>query len=92
VILSFRHKGLRTFFETGSTAGIQASHAAKLGRMLTVLNRATDPQGMNQVGWKLHPLKGNMAGHGSVWVSGNWRLTFAFKGEDVELIDYQECH
>ncbi|MEY8690011.1 MAG: type II toxin-antitoxin system RelE/ParE family toxin [Leptothrix sp. (in: b-proteobacteria)] len=92
MILSFRHKGLRLFFETGSTAGIQASHAAKLGRMLAVLNHATEPQGMNQVGWRLHPLKGNMAGHWSVWVSGNWRLTFAFQGEDVELIDYQDYH
>jgi proteic killer suppression protein len=47
---------------------------------------------MNQVGWKLHPLKGNMAGHWSVWVSGNWRMTFAFKGEDAELIDYRDYH
>ena len=90
MILSFRHKGLRLFFETGSTAGIQPSHAAKLARMLSALNRAADPQDMNQVGWKLHPLKGNMAGHWSVWVSGNWRMTFAFKGEDAELIDYRD--
>jgi toxin HigB-1 len=90
--LSFRHKGLRTFFETCSTAGIPAFLAARRGRRLTVLKRATDPQGMNQVGWKLQPLQGGMAGPGSVWVPGNWRLTFAFKGEDVELIDYQERH
>jgi proteic killer suppression protein len=32
MIKSFRHKGIRQFFETGSTAGIQAEHAGKLVR------------------------------------------------------------
>ena len=38
----------------------------------------------------LHPL--NMEGHWAVQVSGNWRLTFAFEGEDAILIDYQDYH
>jgi len=25
-------------------------------------------------------------------VSGNWRLTFVFDGEDVILLDYQDYH
>jgi proteic killer suppression protein len=92
MIQNFRHKGLKLFFETGSTAGIQATHAAKLGAMLRRLNVATDAQGMNLPGWKLHPLKGTLSGHWSVWVSGNWRLTFTFVGEDAELVDYQDYH
>lgn len=92
MIQNFRHKGLKLFFETGSTAGIQATHAAKLGRMLNRLNLATDAQAMNLPGWKLHPLKGALSGHWSVWVSGNWRLTFTFVGEDAELVDYQDYH
>ena len=92
MIQNFRHKGLKLFFETGSTAGIQATHAAKLGRMLNRLNVATDAQAMNLPGWKLHPLKGALSGHWSVWVSGNWRLTFTFVGEDPELVDYQDYH
>ncbi|GKQ58019.1 type II toxin-antitoxin system RelE/ParE family toxin [Sphaerotilus sulfidivorans] len=92
MIQNFRHKGLKLFFETGSTAGIQATHAAKLGRMLNRLNVATDAQAMNLPGWKLHPLKGALSGHWSVWVSGNWRLTFTFVGEDAELVDYQDYH
>ncbi len=47
---------------------------------------------MNQVGWRLHSLKGDLAGYWSVRVSGNWRLTFRFVGEDVELVDYQDYH
>jgi proteic killer suppression protein len=40
----------------------------------------------------LHPLTGDMEGHWAVRVSGNWRLTFAFEGEDVILIDHQDYH
>ena len=92
VIKSFRHKGVKRFFLTGSTAGIQAAHAGKLARLLQRLDVARGPQDMNVPGWKLHGLKRNLAGRWSVWVSGNWRLTFAFDGEDAVLIDYQDYH
>lgn len=48
---------------------------------------------MNVPGWKLHPLKGSdLKNHWLVWVSGNWRLTFLFDGEDAALVDYQDYH
>jgi len=43
-------------------------------------------------GWKLHPLHGRLADHWAVWVSGNWRLTFAFDNGDAVLVDYQDYH
>lgn len=93
MIKSFRHKGLKAFFEAGSTAGIQPAQASRLTRMLNRLNEASDAQGMNVPGWKLHPLKGrDLKGHYSVWVSGNWRLTFAFEGVDAVLVNYQDYH
>lgn len=92
MIKSFRHKGIRLFFETGSKAGIQASHAGRLRVMLTRLNASTAPTDMDAPGWRLHPLTGNMAGHWAVWVSGNWRLTFTFEGQDAVLVDYQDYH
>jgi hypothetical protein len=49
-------------------------------------------QDMNVPGWKLHPVKGNLNGRWSVWVGGNWRLTFAFDGDDAVLVDYQDYH
>ena len=58
MIKTFRHKGLRAFFEKGSMAGIQAVHAPRLAAMLRRLNEATDANGMNLPGWGLHPLKG----------------------------------
>ena len=92
MIKNFRHKGIRQFFETGSKAGIQASHAGRLRVMLTRLNSSSAPSDMDAPGWKLHPLAGNMAGHWAVWVSGNWRLTFTFEGQDAVLVDYRDYH
>lgn len=47
---------------------------------------------MNLPGWRLHSLKGTLAGHWAVWVDENWRLTFCFVGMDAEIVDYQDCH
>ncbi len=60
--------------------------------LLTALDVAIRPEDMNAPGNRLHALKGNLDGHWSVMVSGNWRLTFAFKGEDAILVDYQDYH
>lgn len=92
VIKQFRHKGLRRFFESGSMAGINAAHAPRLRRQLARLDVSSSPLDMNLPGWKLHSLSGDLAGHWSVWVSGNWRLTFAFEGENAILVDYQDYH
>jgi proteic killer suppression protein len=92
MIKSFRHKGLEAFFRTGSKKGIQPPHAARLQLQLAVLDNATGPDDMNAPNWRLHELSGNLTGHWSVWVNGNWRLTFRFDGKDAELVDYQDYH
>jgi len=92
MIKSFRHKGIQQFFETGSKAGIAAEHEAKLARQLMLLNAAKDPLEMDVAGWKLHQLKGELVEHWAVKVNGNWRLTFAFEGDDAILVDYQDYH
>lgn len=89
MIKRFRHAGLRRFFETGSKAGIRPHHAARLSRQLARLNVACAPGDMDYPGWKLHPLS---TGRWSVWVSGNWRITFEFEGEDAVLVDYEDYH
>lgn len=92
MIKTFRHKGVKDFFDTGSRAGINPDHAAKLNRQLARLDAASAPEDMNLPGWKFHSLNGKLAGHYSVWVSGNWRLTFAFEGGDAVLVNYQDYH
>lgn len=92
MIKSFRHGGIEKFFTTESKAGIRPSHAAKLSLQLFQLNRARTANDMNAQGWELHPLRGDLKGHWSVKVSGNWRLTFAFEGQNAILVDYQDYH
>jgi toxin HigB-1 len=92
MIKSFRHAGIEKFFSTGSKAGIQPSHAAKLSVQLFQLNRAKTVRDMDATGWGLHSLRGDLKGHWAVKVNGNWRLTFAFEGENVILVDYQDYH
>ena len=77
---------------TGSKAGIQAKHEPRLRILLTTLNLASTPLDMNREGWNWHALKGDLKGHWSVKVNGNWRLTFTFAGKDAILVDYHDYH
>jgi toxin HigB-1 len=92
MIKSWRHKGLKLFYDTGSIAKIQKKHASKLHDILQLLDFATAPWQMNFPGLDLHPLKGNLAGFFSVKVSGNWIVIFAFEGKDAILVDYLDYH
>jgi toxin HigB-1 len=92
VIKTFRHAGVEKFYHSGSKAGIQAAHATKLRRQLALLDASISAQEMDVPGWHLHPLKGTLKDHWSVRVSGNWRMTFKFEGEDAVLVDYQDYH
>ena len=92
MIKSFRHKGLEKFYRTGSKAGIQAKHASKLRRILSLLDVATKAEDVNLPGYRLHPLTGKQKGFFSVWVNGNWRIIFRFVGDDVELVNYLDYH
>ena len=92
MIKSFRHKGVEQYFKIGSKARIQAKHAERLRKQLFALDSARAPQDMNAPGWRLHRLRGELENHWAVDVSGNWRLTFAFEGEDAVLVDYKDYH
>jgi proteic killer suppression protein len=92
MIKSFKHKGLRRFFETGSTAGIQANHARRLRIQLTALDTAQVIEDLNLPGFRLHTLKGSRDGVWSISVSGNWRVTFEFVDGNAFLLDYEDYH
>ncbi|MFK0571643.1 type II toxin-antitoxin system RelE/ParE family toxin [Endozoicomonas sp.] len=92
MIKTFRHKGLRQFFESGTTRGIQAAQKRKLQLILTTLNAAGDVQDMSAPAFKLHELKGVELGVWSVWVNGNWRITFRFEKGDAYIVDYRDYH
>ncbi|MCQ2595690.1 MAG: type II toxin-antitoxin system RelE/ParE family toxin [Treponemataceae bacterium] len=92
MIKSWRHKGLKDFFETGNKSGIIPEHSSKLGRILDRLDASLNPQDMNLPGYRLHQLQGQEKEMWSVTVNGNWRVTFYFEGQDAVLVDYQDYH
>ncbi|MCH8865792.1 MAG: type II toxin-antitoxin system RelE/ParE family toxin [Proteobacteria bacterium] len=92
MIRSFKHKGLERFFSRGTKAGIQAPHASKLRLILSRLHASVSPNDMNLPGLVLHQLKGAARGIWSVRVSGNWRVTFKFKGPDAIDVNYEDYH
>jgi proteic killer suppression protein len=92
VIVSFRHKGLEGLYRRGVTKGVHAAHVDKLRRILSALDVAMSPDDLTISSFRTHPPKGKLAGHWSIWVNGNWRVTFRFIEQDVELVDYQDYH
>lgn len=93
MIASFRHKGLEPFSVSGSRKGIRPDHAAKLTRILGMLDVAQEPRDLNIPSFRTHhQLKGELSGTWAIWVNGNWRIAFRFIGVDVEIVDYRDYH
>lgn len=92
MIISFRHKGLKQFYDTGNHKGIQPDHAQKVARILDRLDAAISPKDMNLPGYKLHQLTGLDKGTWSVWVNGNWRITFTFINDNAANVNYTDYH
>lgn len=92
MIRSFRHKGLQKFYEKGSRAGIQPHHANRLRLQLAALDTAESIADMDIPGFRLHRLKGEENDRWSIWVNGNWRVTFEFIDGHVYVLDYEDYH
>ena len=92
MIKSFKHKGLKKFYETGSTKGIQAGHAEKLRMQLAALDTAHFIDDINIPGYRLHQLKGSRKDIWSITVNINWRLTFEFSDGNVYILNYEDYH
>jgi proteic killer suppression protein len=92
MIKSFRHKGLRSLFESGKAAGVQASHVKRLRMQLAALDTAQVIDDMDIPGFRLHSLKGEMRGRWFITVNGNWRLTFEFEDGNAYILDDEDYH
>jgi toxin HigB-1 len=91
MITTIRHKGLRRLHETDDPRGVMADHGDKLRRILARLDASRTAADMDLLGYRLHPLKGALAGFYAVTVNGNWRVIFRFEqgsATDVDYIDY----
>jgi len=91
MIKSFKHKGLRKFFETGSVAGIQPKHAKRLRMQLAAIDTAQIIDDIDLPGFGLHSLSGRREGQWSMSISGNWRefLLLASRQEDPDTLFFR---
>ena len=91
-IQGIRHKGLKRLFEDDDARALPASLVGKLRDMLAAIDTASAVEEIALFpGWRLHRLKGDLAGHWSLTVTGNWRLVFRFENGDafdLDLLDY----
>jgi len=92
LITSFLHKGLGRFFQKGDYSGIPAAFSQKIERILDRLDISVKPEDMDLPGHKFHPLLGNRKGTYSVTVTGNWRITFKFDGENAVDVNFEDYH
>ena len=92
MIVSFKHRGLEKYFLRGTKSGIQAKHESRIRLILARLDSSTSAKDMDLPGLRLHELTGKRKRIWSVVVSGNWRITFRFDGEDAEIVDYEDYH
>ena len=76
-IRSFKHGGLKRFYERDDSRRIPPQFVTRVQAILALLEQADKPGDLAAPGHHLHPLKG-LPGHWSVRVSANWRIVFRF--------------
>ena len=92
MITSFKHKGLELFFTKGSYKGIPAQYGARIERMLDRLDASKQANDMNLPGYRFHALRGERKAEFAVSVTGNWRVTFEFDGENALNVNLEDYH
>jgi len=92
MIKSFRHKGIERFFKKDDARGINVKHGPRIRRILDLIEQAASVQQLNIPGMHLHPLKFDRKGGWAMTVSGNWRITFRFVGEDATDLNLEDYH
>ncbi len=90
--MSFKHKGLEKFYESGTTKGIQVDHSRKLRMQLAALDTAHTVDDLDIPGYRLHQLSGSRKSIWSISVNANWRLTFKFEDGNVYIFNYEDYH
>jgi proteic killer suppression protein len=91
MIASFRHRGLKRFFEEGDPRKLAPDMVDRIKAILARLHQAEVIEDMNIHSYRLHPLKGSRKGEWGLTVRANWRITFRFEegyAFDVNLEDY----
>lgn len=92
MIVSFKHKGLKRFYEDGDRSKLPPDLIERIEIILAVLDVAREPDAMNRPSFRLHPLKGERKGQWAVTVRANWRIVFSFENGHAANVDFVDYH
>ena len=92
MIKSFKSKGLKELFEKGRTGKIDSKLVARCIPVLDAINRAAHTRDLDLPGYNLHPLHQFKPWKWSIWLSGQWRITFEFDNGDAYRVDLEQYH
>ena len=92
MIKTFADRRTEELFRTGSAKNLPDDLARRALRKLDLVHVAARLSDLRvPPGNRLHPLKGNRAGHHAIAVNDQWRICFRFvdgDAYDVEFCDY----
>ncbi len=92
MIKTFRHKGLRRFFEDDDGSRLPPDMLERIRLILSTLQAALEIEGIDVPAFRLHILKGELKGFFSVSVRANWRIIFRFEDGDAFDVDFVDYH
>ena len=92
MIESFRHKGLKKFYEEDDSRKLPPEMVERIRDILTALDAALAVEELNRPSFRLHPLKGALKGSWAVTVRANRRIVFRFSNGAVSDVDFVDYH
>lgn len=92
MIVSFRHKGLRRFFEDDDRSKLPPELVERIRSILAFLDAAGRIEDLDQPTLRLHALKGDLKDFWAVTVRANWRIVFRFDDGDASDVDFVDYH
>ncbi len=92
MIKSFKHRGLKRFFEEGDARRLPRDMQDRISLILGRLNTARILEAMNVHSYHTHGLKGDRKGTWSVTVRANWRITFRFESGNAFDVNFEDYH
>jgi proteic killer suppression protein len=91
MLVSFRSKARRQFWEAGDRRGLRPDFVERILDRLTLLHVAETIEDIDVPGARLHGLQGKPKRY-AVVVNKNWRLAFGWDDGDAIDVDLEDYH
>ncbi|MCZ8314393.1 type II toxin-antitoxin system RelE/ParE family toxin [Phreatobacter sp.] len=92
MIDSFAHKGLKRFYESQDERKLPPDMVERIAILLAALDEAKVIEDLDRPSFRLHKLKGDLAGYWSITVRANWRIVFRFEDGNASNVDFLDYH